>query len=108
MMDYRSIKPSDIHPTSIFKERMEIQGQTVSIGHDQNQKWYYLDSQRTNEVTFIKIWDSKDDVAKRKCRQTSFLTATTHLMLKVMGIESALANYISMPPLCFSEPTRTR
>ncbi|KAH8773854.1 methyltransferase [Diaporthe sp. PMI_573] len=61
VMDYRSIQPSEIHPTSIFKERFEMQGQTVSINHSEAQRWYYLRGQQTTEVTFIKIWDSKDD-----------------------------------------------
>lgn len=67
-MDYRSIQPSEIHPTNIFKERFEMQGQTVSINYSETQKWYYLRGQQTSEVTFIKIWDSKDhhDVAKRE------------------------------------------
>ncbi|KAK7701278.1 hypothetical protein SLS64_010321 [Diaporthe eres] len=61
VMDYRSIQPSEIHPTSIFKERFEMQGQTVSINHSEAQRWYYLHGQQTSEVTFIKIWDRKDD-----------------------------------------------
>ncbi|KAI1821873.1 methyltransferase [Xylaria intraflava] len=64
VMDYRTIKEAEIHPTSIFREKFEIQGSTVSVNHSEVQKWYYLDQQRTNEVTFIKIWDSKDGVAK--------------------------------------------
>jgi hypothetical protein len=69
VMDYRSAKASEIHPTSIYKEEFELLGQTVSISHSDEQKWYYLDRQETNEVTFIKIWDSKDGVAK--CMFTS-------------------------------------
>lgn len=99
MMDYGSIKPSDIHPTSNFKERMELQGQTVSIGHDPNQKWYYLDSQRTTELTLIKIWDSKDDVGKRKFFLI-LLLVTDSLMLRAMIIDSQLTEYSSMPALC--------
>lgn len=65
-MDYRTLKSSDILPTSIFKERHDMRGQTVSINYSENQQWYYLDKQKTSEVTFIKIWDSKDDVAKSR------------------------------------------
>ncbi|OCL06614.1 methyltransferase [Glonium stellatum] len=64
VMDYRSLKQSEIHPTNIFKQRYELQGQTVSINHSNNHKWYYLDSQGTNEVTLIKIWDNKGKVAQ--------------------------------------------
>lgn len=69
LMDYRSIKDSEIHPTSIFKERFEMQGQTVSINHSDDQQWFYLDQQEPTEVTFIKIWDNKEDVAKSKSRK---------------------------------------
>jgi hypothetical protein len=58
------MKPSEIHPTSIFKARYEMQGQTVSINYSPDQHWYYLSEQRVIEATFIKIWDSKEDVAK--------------------------------------------
>ncbi|KAF3058426.1 hypothetical protein GL218_05723 [Daldinia childiae] len=64
LMDYRSAKTSEIHPTNIFKEKVELQGQTVSINYSEDQKWYYLDQQRSDEVTFIKIWDNKEGVAK--------------------------------------------
>ncbi|KAI1653953.1 methyltransferase, partial [Daldinia decipiens] len=64
VMDYQSIRYSEIHPTSIYKERFEIQGQTVSVNHSADQKWYYLDQQTPDEATFIKIWDNKDGVAE--------------------------------------------
>lgn len=67
-MDYRSIKKSEIHPTSIFKQRFERQGQTVSINHCSDQQWYFLNRQESHEVTLIKIWDNKDAVAKSKSR----------------------------------------
>jgi hypothetical protein len=63
-MDYQSIKQSEIHPTSIYREKKEMQGQTVSVCHSPEQKWYYLDRQTPEETTFIKIWDSEDGVAK--------------------------------------------
>lgn len=71
LMDYRSIKESEIHPTSIFKERFDRQGQTVSINHSSDQKWYFLDRQDSHEVTLIKIWDNKDRVAKSKSRMAT-------------------------------------
>ncbi|KAI1771775.1 methyltransferase [Hypoxylon cercidicola] len=58
LMDYRTLKSSEIPPTSIFRERHEMQGQTVSINYSADQRWYYLDKQKVTEVTFIKIWDS--------------------------------------------------
>ena len=65
-MDARTLKESDTHPTSIFKNQYELLGQTVSITNNPGQRWYYLDAQNTNEVTFIKIWDNKEDV-EAKC-----------------------------------------
>lgn len=69
VMDYQSIKDSEIHPTNIFKERSDLQGQTVSISHASDQKWYYLDKQDPTEVTFIKIWDNHEGVAKSQSDQ---------------------------------------
>ncbi|KAI1421995.1 methyltransferase [Xylaria sp. FL1777] len=72
VMDYRSLKDSEVHATSIFSQEFDIQGSTVSINYGKDQQWYYLDQQRTDEVTFIKIWDSKDGVAKM-CPHCAFL-----------------------------------
>ncbi|KAI0401930.1 methyltransferase [Xylaria palmicola] len=69
--DYRSVKESEIHPTDIFRERRERSGQTVSVNYSDDQRWYYLGRQNVDEVTLIKIWDSKDGVAKT-CPHGSF------------------------------------
>lgn len=50
-------------------KQYELKGQTVSISYSEDQEWYYLDRQKTNEVTFINIWDSKEDV-EAKCQLT--------------------------------------
>ncbi|KAL1604780.1 hypothetical protein SLS60_004320 [Paraconiothyrium brasiliense] len=63
-MDYQTMKPSEVHPTDIFRERHDFMGQTVSINYSPEQKWYYLDKQTPEEVTLIKIWDNKEDVAR--------------------------------------------
>lgn len=68
-MDGRTLKESDVHPTNIFKHAYDLQGQTVSITYSPGQRWYYLDGQNTNEVTFIKIWDNKEDVPA-KCKSS--------------------------------------
>jgi hypothetical protein len=67
MMDYRSVKPENQHPTDLWRHQFELRGQTVSFSHDEGQKWYYLDGHQSDEVTFIKIWDSKKDVVA-KCK----------------------------------------
>lgn len=66
-MDGRSLKEVNVHPTNIFKHQYDLQGQTISIDYSPEQRWYYLNHQKTSEVTFIKIWDNNDDVpAKRE------------------------------------------
>ncbi|PGH15359.1 hypothetical protein AJ80_05543 [Polytolypa hystricis UAMH7299] len=66
-MDYRTCHPKTIYPTDLLNNTDEYRGQTVTFGYTDEQKWYYLDAQKTNEVILIKIWDSKDDVdAKRE------------------------------------------
>ena len=71
-MDGRSLKEGHVHPTNIFKHQYSLQGQTVSISYSPEQRWFYLDRQNTDEVTFIKIWDNKDDVeSKRELKKPS-------------------------------------
>lgn len=65
-MDYQTVKPPEVHATNIFRERHDFIGQTVSINHSPEQKWYYLDNQTPEEVTLIKIWDNQEDLAKRE------------------------------------------
>lgn len=64
-MDGRSLEDGHVHPTNIFRHQYTLQGQTVGITHSPTQKWHYLDRQDTSEVTFIKIWDSRDDVPSK-------------------------------------------
>ncbi|KAF2690576.1 methyltransferase [Lentithecium fluviatile CBS 122367] len=70
-MDYQTMSPTEIHPTNIYRDRHRFVGQTVSISYAPTQKWYYLKEQTPDEVTLIKIWDSKDSVAKM-CAHCSF------------------------------------
>lgn len=72
MMDSRSLTEPNVHPTNIFKYQYELQGQTVSITHSPDQRWYYLDQQQTNEVTFIKIWDNQDNAIAKLCAHCAF------------------------------------
>lgn len=65
-MDGRSLKETDVHPTNIFKHQYDLQGQTVSIAYSPEQRWYYLNHQKTSEVTFIKIWDNDDYVSAKR------------------------------------------
>lgn len=66
VMNYQTLSPSHIHPTSLFSIREELQGQTVGINYSPDQRWYYLEKQRPDEVTLVKIWDNKEDVSRRR------------------------------------------
>lgn len=67
-MDYQSVKPSDMYPCDLLKQDYEERGQTATFTYSDQQKWYYLDKQKTNEVTVIKIWDNKTEgVSKCMC-----------------------------------------
>ncbi|KAI1176307.1 hypothetical protein F4777DRAFT_547112 [Nemania sp. FL0916] len=71
-MDSRTLTESNVHPTNIFKYQYELQGQTISITHSPEQRWYYLDQQQTNEVTFIKIWDNQEHATAKLCAHCAF------------------------------------
>ena len=67
LMDYRSLSPNNVHPCNLWRHQYEQRGQTMAFSYAEGQKWYYLKAQRVDEVTMIKIWDSKEDVVgKRK------------------------------------------
>ncbi|KAI1778790.1 S-adenosyl-L-methionine-dependent methyltransferase [Hypoxylon cercidicola] len=71
-MDYQTVKPSEMHPCDLLKEKDEERGQTATFTSSEEQKWYYLDKQKTNEVTVIKIWDSKTDGVSKFCAHAAF------------------------------------
>ncbi|KAH7303236.1 O-methyltransferase-domain-containing protein [Stachybotrys elegans] len=64
-MDYQTVRPDEMYPCDLLRGENEFRGQTATFTHSANQKWYYLDKQRTNEVTVIKIWDSNSDETAR-------------------------------------------
>lgn len=66
-MDYQTVNTSDMHTCDLLRGDAEKRGQTVTFTHDPAQKWYYLDQQRTDEVTVIKIWDNSKDPGISKC-----------------------------------------
>jgi hypothetical protein len=67
-MDYSTLSPSQTHPCCLYSKEHHLQGQTVGINYAEGQKWYYLSEQRPDEVTLVKIWDSKADAAKCEYR----------------------------------------
>ncbi|GIJ88191.1 hypothetical protein Asppvi_007109 [Aspergillus pseudoviridinutans] len=72
MMDCTTLAKASIHPTQLYRNRFELRGETVSISHRKDQRWYYLDRQKTDEITFIKIWDSKEGVSGYMCAHCAF------------------------------------
>lgn len=64
-MDYQSAKPSDMQPCDLLKGKNEELGQTATFVFSDKHKWFWLDEQQTDEVTVIKIWDSKTDGTSR-------------------------------------------
>ena len=76
MMDYQSLKLSDSHPCDLWRNEFEERGQTMTFCHDDGQRWCFLGGHQSNEVTMIKIWDSKEDVSG-KCELDS-LYLTSH------------------------------
>ena len=58
--------PVDVHPCDLWRNAWEDRGQTVTICHRDSQRWYYLNEQRMDEATLIKIWDN-DESSRAKC-----------------------------------------
>ncbi|KAF1998236.1 methyltransferase [Amniculicola lignicola CBS 123094] len=63
-MDYQTAKETDMHPCDLLKGVSEERGQTATFTQAEDQKWYYLSNQKSNEVTMIKIWDTLDGASK--------------------------------------------
>ncbi|ORY14663.1 O-methyltransferase-domain-containing protein [Clohesyomyces aquaticus] len=74
-MDYHTTKPDAMHACNLLKETFERRGQTATFTHSEGQKWYYLDQQKSSEVTAIKIWDNADGVSKF-CAHAAFNDVT--------------------------------
>jgi hypothetical protein len=74
MMDFQTLDQADMHPCDLWRNQFEERGQTVTFTHNPDQHWYYLDKHRVDEVSIIKIWDSKDDgIAKSKLVDHHFI-----------------------------------
>ncbi|MCJ1380193.1 hypothetical protein MMC17_003296 [Xylographa soralifera] len=85
-MDFRSLDSSNMHPCDLWRHQFEERGQTVTFTYASTQKWYYLDHHRMDEVTMIKIWDSKGDgVATGKLPLSSSMPHTFVLMLWLLA-----------------------
>lgn len=94
-MDSQTLAPEHIHPTSLYKDREEPYGQFVGINYSEDQKWYFLEKQRPDEVTVMKMWDNREDVA----RCAYYLPRILEIPNGMILIE------ISMRPFCIRTPT---
>jgi hypothetical protein len=66
-MDYCTAKSSDMYPCDLLRGEYEERGQTATFTQSDEHRWYYMEKQRTNEVTVIKIWDNGTDGGISKC-----------------------------------------
>lgn len=65
LCDSRTVKAKDL--VAADRVRREFIGEGLWALESRDYKWYWLPQQHTDEVTFIKVADSRDDVtAKRK------------------------------------------
>lgn len=58
-IDYRSLRPADIHDVDLWTGTYENHRQTMAFEANDAHAWWYLHGHRTDEVTLIKIWDSR-------------------------------------------------
>ena len=58
-MDFASNPKENVFNIDLWKRQYDDHRQSVTLTHAKEQKWWYLSNHRTDEVTFIKIWDSK-------------------------------------------------
>jgi len=72
--DWRALDPKDLVSTRhIYPDR---EGSTFSVSYNPNHRWWYLSGQTPDEVTLIKCFDSKEDVA-RLTPHSAFLDKTS-------------------------------
>ncbi|KAI0549793.1 hypothetical protein F4679DRAFT_545560 [Xylaria curta] len=60
-MDFTTLDAKHVHPCDLWRGKYEERGQTVTVEHHPDQKWWYLEGHRSDEVTLLKIWDSCSD-----------------------------------------------
>ncbi|KAI0412576.1 hypothetical protein F5X98DRAFT_367177 [Xylaria grammica] len=68
--DTRSVDTTDLVPTDIVRRRYI--GETCFGKYNPKQEWYYLSDQDVNEITILKIYDSKVEVNAKFCLHSSF------------------------------------
>ncbi|KAF1950197.1 S-adenosyl-L-methionine-dependent methyltransferase [Byssothecium circinans] len=71
-MDFKTAKSNEMYSCNLYKGTDEERGQTATYTFSEAQKWFYLNEQQTDEVTVIKIWDSKVGGVSRFCAHSAF------------------------------------
>lgn len=67
VMDGRTIAPENLHTVHSLGHAFAMPDSYFEISSSPTQKWYYLGGQRTDEVLFIKQYDSEEGVCKSMC-----------------------------------------
>ena len=70
MCDARSIEVDDLIPSDLVYR--DWTGETYSFAYNPRHRWYWYPSQTPDEVTLLKIYDSKTDGVARLTAHTSF------------------------------------
>lgn len=61
--DWRTLDvKNDLVPVKLIYP--DLEGGIFAVNYNKNLQWYYLSGQRTDEVTFIKCYDSEEDRAR--------------------------------------------
>ncbi|KAI0176006.1 S-adenosyl-L-methionine-dependent methyltransferase [Hypoxylon sp. FL1284] len=71
-MDYRTTGASTMYQCDLLEGEYNERGHTATFAHSEKQKWYYLSRHRIDEVTIIKIWDSKTGDVSKYCAHAAF------------------------------------
>ena len=73
--DAGSVDDSDLVPVElIYPNRV---GETLTVRHNENHRWFYLKEQQPNEVMLIKCFDSKTDGRARRVPHSAFVDEST-------------------------------
>jgi len=75
MCDARSIETGDLIPSDLVYR--EWTGETYSFAYNPRHRWYWYPNQTPDEVTLLKIYDSKSDGVARLTAHTSFSDPTS-------------------------------
>lgn len=70
LCDARSINPADLMPSDLVYR--DWTGETYAFAYNPQHRWYWLPQQASDEVTLLKIYDSRNDGVARLTAHTAF------------------------------------